>query len=102
MPTVLCYVLCLTSVSGFESHCLATQSGLQRKSAPVSPEICETCPYFAIIPNKPTAENGLLSGEGVVTVVAFLRRDIRSPVSKWSGRMQCDHKPGIRALRVDS
>lgn len=32
------------------SHCLSTQSGLQRKSASISPEIREACPYFAIFP----------------------------------------------------
>ena len=51
-----------TCTEGSNPFRSATQSGLQRKSAPISPEIRETCPYFAIIQRKNrTAENGLLS-----------------------------------------
>jgi hypothetical protein len=57
----------------------ATQSELQRKSASISREIRETCPYFAIFPRQTGLERTDYSAVKSVTLKAFLTS---SPVSR--------------------
>ena len=75
----------------------ATQSGLQRKSAVLSLEIRERCPYFAIIPRQTGLQRMHCLAAKAVTVLPFLRRAFaQSGFEEGIRRMQCDHKPGIR------
>jgi hypothetical protein len=60
----------------------ATQSGLQRKLAPLSPEVREGCPYFAIIPRQTGLRRTHCSASNAALWRLFSGRHIRSPVSR--------------------
>ncbi len=62
VPTALCYVLCLTSFSGFESHSLRQQVSTAEKFRYPLPRNTRNMPVFrdSSSTNR-TAENGLLS-----------------------------------------
>jgi hypothetical protein len=89
-------------IRGSNPFLSATQSGLQRNFAALSPEIRERCPFFAIIPQQIALQRTDCSAENGVTVPAFLRGLLaQSGFKEGIRRMQYDQKQGIQPQRVD-
>jgi hypothetical protein len=96
------YLVWLVASDGSNPSLSATQSGVQRNSAVLSPEIRQICPFLAIIPQQTGPQRTDCSAENWVTDPIFLwRADARSGFEESIRRMQCDHKPGIWPCPVD-
>jgi hypothetical protein len=80
----------------------ATQSGLQRKSAPISPKYAKHDPYFAIIPRQTGLQRTDCSAAKAVTVLAFLwRAHAQSGFEEPLGECNAITKRGFGPQRVD-
>ena len=80
VPTALCYVLRLTSFSGFESHSLRHAVWTAEKLRSLHAEIREICPYFAILPRQTGRQRTDCSAENGALSRFFSAGHMRSPV----------------------